>query len=88
VNRHYLSEAAFFRDIGRLDLQRGVLRKRRLTVFEKRLIRKHPEIGALIMKGHIHSSAYEAILNHHEGLDETEYPGSRRSFLPSTIIAP
>ena len=41
----HLKDAAFFHDIGKLTIKKYLLRKKGLSLSERRLIRKHPEIG-------------------------------------------
>jgi HD-GYP domain-containing protein (c-di-GMP phosphodiesterase class II) len=75
INRHYLKTAAFFHDIGKLAIKHTVLKKKsKLTLSERRLVRKHPEIGNLIMKGLLPRPVCETILSHHEEMDKSGYP--------------
>ncbi|OCL28095.1 hypothetical protein U472_02560 [Orenia metallireducens] len=76
---------AFFHDIGKIEIEREILMKpERLTEVEWQKIKRHPEIGAEILKPL--ESCQEILpmsLYHHENYDGTGYPkGLKENEIP------
>ena len=68
---------ALFHDIGKTEIPDEILTaSRKLTQEEFGVMKRHPSIGAEILKqeGHECSQALWAALHHHEKLDGTGYP--------------
>lgn len=73
---------AMLHDIGKASIPVDILNKSgKLTADEFELIKKHPEIGYKKSKSNldIEPTARSIILQHHEKLDGTGYPGGRTS---------
>lgn len=68
--------AALLHDIGKVGVETKILRKpTRLTDDEWKIIKRHPELGAKIVKGLTGLDLITPlILNHHERLDGSGYP--------------
>jgi HD-GYP domain-containing protein (c-di-GMP phosphodiesterase class II) len=82
--------AAVLHDIGKLAVPRSVLSKRGpLTDRERRIVERHPSIGAAVVKlAGLHFEAHW-IRHHHERMDGRGYPDGVRGDhipLPSRII--
>jgi response regulator RpfG family c-di-GMP phosphodiesterase len=72
-----IEHAASIHDIGKIGIVEGILQKNgRLTEDEYEEIKKHPEIGARIVKSiPFLEESLLVILHHHERYDGTGYPG-------------
>lgn len=67
--------AAILHDIGKIDIPDEILKKPgELTEEEFEIIKKHPIIGAEMVKGTYYENLSDIILQHHERIDGTGYP--------------
>jgi len=90
INVGNLKHAAFFHDIGKLSIQNDVLTRKHLTAADRWLIRRHPEVGALVLRGLFNPSVCAAVLSHHEERNATGYPrgiGDKKLSLITEIIS-
>ncbi|MBV8670488.1 MAG: HD domain-containing protein, partial [Candidatus Eremiobacteraeota bacterium] len=79
VDTQSLLLASVLHDIGKIAIPDQVLRKPgRLTRDEYDLIRRHPQIGAMLIE-HVpgFTDAATAVLNHHERFDGRGYPSKK-----------
>lgn len=74
--RDKLKQAAIIHDIGKIGVDEAILRKKgTLTPEEFAEIKRHPEIGARIVKAiPFLEETFQIILHHHERFDGTGYP--------------
>jgi HD-GYP domain-containing protein (c-di-GMP phosphodiesterase class II) len=73
----YLGLGALLHDVGKMRIPASILNKTgRLDSKESTLMRRHPEFGHAILKGHddIHPVVLEIALSHHERYDGSGYP--------------
>lgn len=67
--------AAILHDIGKIDIPDKILKKPgKLTKEEFDIIKKHPVIGAEMVKETYYENLSDIILQHHERIDGTGYP--------------
>ena len=79
----YLGMGALLHDIGYLRLPRNLFRKHGVfTEQERRLMQQHPRLGVMVLSEarDIHPEVQRIIVEHHERLDGSGYPGGLRSF--------
>lgn len=72
-----LGLGALLHDVGKMRIPREILNKPgRLDRTEGALMRRHPELGHAILKGHddLHPAVLEITLSHHERYDGSGYP--------------
>lgn len=77
----YAGRAGLMHDIGKMKVPDHILNKPdRLTHDEFAVIRKHPELGAELLKSidEIPAEVIEACLHHHEKVDGSGYPTQQR----------
>lgn len=77
----YLGIGAMFHDVGELRLPRNLLRKPEpYTDQERRLIQQHPQLGVSIVSqsDDVHEESRRIVLEHHERIDGSGYPGGLR----------
>jgi putative nucleotidyltransferase with HDIG domain len=74
INLKNLRYAALFHDIGKLCIPADLLRKKRLSLSNWILIKKHPELGAFLIQRFMNKPTKAAVLSHHEEEDCTGYP--------------
>jgi len=87
TERIYL--AGLLHDIGKIGIPETLLRKTgRLSTEEYKVVQKHPQIGATILKGiRQMSDVIPAILHHHERPDGRGYPsGLRGKQIPTEAL--
>ncbi|TFH52770.1 MAG: HD domain-containing protein [Methanothrix sp.] len=83
INLKNLEVAGFFHDIGKLGIPNEVLKKKNLSDSDRWLIKKHPELGGLMIRGLLNTSVCSALLSHHEEENGTGYPrGVMREKIP------
>jgi HD-GYP domain-containing protein (c-di-GMP phosphodiesterase class II) len=84
-----LVEAALLHDIGKIQIQRQLLRKPAgLAPEEMRTMRTHPEIGHLLLaaEGGHNAETLTVVRQHHERLDGSGYPdGSLASHIAEPV---
>ena len=67
--------AALFHDIGKIGVPESVLNKRdKLEDFEMELVRRHPEIGATILRPLLDEETVAMVRGHHEHISGKGYP--------------
>lgn len=74
-----LSVAALLHDVGKIGIDENILRKPGpLTVEERAVIQKHPEISVNILKDvKLSPMVFDIILHHHERYDGKGYPAGK-----------
>ncbi len=92
IMKDKLGHAAIMHDIGKIGVNEQILRKKDLLSREEHAeMRKHPEIGARIVKAvPFLEDTVEVILYHHERFDGTGYPERLKGNkipLPARIVA-
>jgi len=90
--RAQLEQAALLHDLGKVGIENRILRKKgKLTKKEVDIIRRHPVIGAEILRPiHFLKDVIAMVLYHHERYDGTGYPsGLKKEEIPleARIIA-
>jgi putative nucleotidyltransferase with HDIG domain len=71
-----MKNSAILHDIGKIGVNESILRKKgKLTKLEEKEMKRHPEIGAFIIKDiPFIEDAYHVVLFHHERYDGKGYP--------------
>jgi cyclic di-GMP phosphodiesterase len=83
-----LGIGALLHDIGYLRLPRNLLRKQSVyTAQERHLMQQHPRLGAIILaqSGYIPQESQRIVMEHHERIDGSGYPGGLRSLALSPL---
>ena len=76
---HQLGTGALLHDVGKTKISDRILNKRSsLTALEMELVKRHPQWGVELMRetDMIPEESYYPIIQHHERVDGTGYPGS------------
>lgn len=72
---HLLDYAAYFHDIGKIDVPNEILQKPgALNTAEWNIIKQHPGFGRALLDGTFIEEASEIVEQHHECLDGSGYP--------------
>lgn len=73
---HCLGMAALLHDIGKMRIEKKILRKKELSKAEREIVQLHPQYGGEVVSkaSGFPSESTEAILQHHERIDGSGYP--------------
>lgn len=82
-----LIQGAVLHDIGKLHISRSILEKKGVLSREEHYeINQHPQMGELIVRGHVSSGVGRMVLYHHERCGGTGYPfGLEMTSLPLDV---
>lgn len=73
---HCLGMAALLHDLGKMRIEKRILKKRELSKAERDIVQLHPQYGAEIVSkaSGFPPESTEAIMQHHERMDGSGYP--------------
>lgn len=79
-----LYSSAYLHDIGKIDIDRSIINSSgKLNNLEWTALKKHPALGAKLVKSILDIQIVEGIISHHEKWDGTGYPsGLKREDIP------